>query len=155
MNPWIVFAIILLVALAILGFLYYKGSKLQKELFLEAIPGGRSTSRAVLLNPTPRSWKLEPAVQIAGIKPCLVDTKQRELVGDVATIQISADKAKRAAPGKQAAVDDIALLDLGQARCGGLRTTHRLPMECAFAFQTHPEEAVFAVGSHRFRTRNL
>ena len=31
MNPWIVFAIILLVALAILGFLYYKGSKLQKE----------------------------------------------------------------------------------------------------------------------------
>ena len=31
MNPWIVFAIILLIALAILGFLYYKGSKLQKE----------------------------------------------------------------------------------------------------------------------------
>lgn len=42
MNPWIVFAIILLVALAILGFLYYKGSKLQKEqqeqLFSAATP---------------------------------------------------------------------------------------------------------------------
>ncbi len=31
MNVWILFAIILIIAIAILGFLYYKGSKLQKE----------------------------------------------------------------------------------------------------------------------------